>query len=71
VQASGLFAGGFTMDNLYIFEEGQWQLLQSIKKRLYAPAALSPDERRDLANQMDAVLQCGVTIIPQDRVTIS
>lgn len=36
--------------------------MRDVLRRLYAPETLSPDERRDLANRLDALLSQGVEI---------
>jgi hypothetical protein len=42
---------------MYILEDESFERLLDINKRLFAPEALSPDERRDLANLMDLILK--------------
>ena len=36
-----------------VFEEGYLHLLKTVKARLYREKALTPDERRDLAQKLD------------------
>jgi hypothetical protein len=40
----------------FIFETTEMSALRAVMRRLYAPSPLTPDERRDLANIMDATL---------------
>jgi len=47
----------YSNDNdAYLFEAADMRKLEQIKTRLYAPEPLTGDERRDLANTMDAVM---------------
>lgn len=46
----------------YAFEPEDMAKLRAILRRLYAPEPLSGDERRDLANAMDAVLAQAVVL---------
>jgi hypothetical protein len=43
-------------DNAYLLEALDMRMLLRIKQRLYAPAPLNGDERRDLANTLDAIM---------------
>lgn len=40
----------------YIFDASQMRSLEVIRLRLYSDAPLSADERRDLANKLDALM---------------
>lgn len=46
----------------YALELIDWQQLQAIKRRLYDNKPLSPDQRRDLANAMDAIMHKAVAM---------
>jgi hypothetical protein len=53
----------------YVVWSGNLAQLDVIRRRLYAPEPLTPDERRDLANKLDALL--GVMLsepIPDERI---
>jgi hypothetical protein len=41
---------------LYAFAAGQMRGLDSIRLRLYDDRSISPDQRRDLANKLDALM---------------
>ena len=43
-------------DGYYEVWAGNLRSLDFIRRRLYAPEPLTPDERRDLANTLDALL---------------
>lgn len=40
----------------HLFDAHDMRALQKLKTRLYAPEPLSGDERRDLANTLDAIM---------------
>jgi hypothetical protein len=45
------------MSKVYLLDGDQLEVLQRVKRRLYNEVQrLTPDDRRDLANAMDAVL---------------
>lgn len=41
---------------MYAFEAGKMRSLDSIRLRLYDDKPITPDQRRDLANQLDALM---------------
>lgn len=49
--------GKYHDDNVvHCFDAHQMRVLERVRLRLYAPAPLTGDERRDLANTLDAVM---------------
>lgn len=43
---------------VYVFEAGDMRILEQVKRRLYGDGTpLTSDERRDLANTLDAALR--------------
>jgi hypothetical protein len=54
----------YNEDHVYAFEAGDMRLLEEVKTRLYEDKPLSGDQRRDLANTLDAVLDKAVDLSP-------
>jgi hypothetical protein len=53
-------------DKAYVFEATQMRRLDQIRQRLYAPKPLTGDERRDLANALDALMHgAGAIDLPE------
>ena len=49
--------------NGYALELSDWRALQEVKRRLYGDGRpLTPDERRDLANTLDAIMHRAVPV---------
>jgi hypothetical protein len=51
-------------DKAYAFEACDMRALEKLRQRLYADKPLSADERRDLANTLDALLRKVVEFSP-------
>ena len=50
------------MQLAYTFDPEILEAIRSVEQRLYAPAPLSGDERRDLANRLNALLAKAVAV---------
>jgi hypothetical protein len=53
-------------DKAYAFEAGDMRVLERLRRRLYADRPLSGDERRDLANTLDALMRHAVEFSPTE-----
>jgi hypothetical protein len=54
----------YSDDKAYAFEACDMRALEKLRQRLYADKLLSGDERRDLANALDALLHKAVEVLP-------
>lgn len=54
---------------MYVFSDGDFRVLESVKKRLYSDAPLTGDDRRDLANTLDAVLAQAIAASEEELCT--
>lgn len=47
----------------YVLDPAEWQILESLRLHLYGDGAhLSPDQRRDLANTLDALMRRAILL---------